>query len=134
MGHPLPKKDLEHVFAHTRPLWDQFRGGTIFVGGATGSFEIWLLESFAFANKSLALGAKLVGLPRNLNALSANVSHIAQESSIALHRGYVPDFAFPLASLTHIIHEGTLSSAPALPSKILFLWAQRIAAFLLTKT
>ena len=61
MGHPLPQKDLEHVFAHTRPLWKQFRGGRIFVRGATGSFEIWLLESFAFANKSLGVGAKLGG-------------------------------------------------------------------------
>jgi hypothetical protein len=124
MGHPLPKKDLEHVFAHTRPLWDQFRGGTIFVGGATGSFEIWLLESFAFANKSLDLWAKLGGLLRNLSAFSANVSHVAQESSIALYRGYVTDFDFPLASLTHNIHEGTISSSPPLPSKMLILWAQ----------
>ena len=119
MAHPLPKEDLEHVLAHTRPLWEQFRGGRIFVTGATGFFGIWLLESFAFANKKLNLGAKLVGLSRDPDAFHAKVPHMAQESSIALHRGDVRDFDFPRGSFTHVIHAGTTSSAPVPPSEML---------------
>ena len=116
---PLPKEDLEHVLAHTQSLWEQFRGGRIFVTGATGFFGIWLLESFAFANKSWDLGAKLVGLSRDPNAFYAKVPHLAQESSIALHRGDVRDFDFPRGSFTHVIHAGTTSSAPVPPSEML---------------
>ena len=119
MAYPLPKEDLEHILAHTRPLWEQVRGGRIFVTGATGFFGIWLLESFAFANKSLELGAKLVGLSRNPDAFYAKVPHLAQESSIALHRGDVRDFDFPHDSFTHVIHGGTTSSAPVPPSQML---------------
>ena len=116
---PLPKEDLEHILAHTRPLWEQFRGGRIFVTGATGFFGVWLLESFAHANNSLDLGAKLVGLSRNPDAFYAKVPHLAQESSIALHSGDVRDFDFPRGSFTHVIHAGTTSSAPIPPSEML---------------
>ena len=119
MAHPLPKEDLEHVLSHTRSLWEHLRGGRIFVTGATGFFGIWLLESFAFANKSLDLGAKLVGLSRNPDAFYAKVPHLAQEISIALHRGDVRDFDFPQGSFTHVIHAGSTSSAPVPPSVML---------------
>jgi len=119
MAHPLLQEDLEHILSNTRPLWEHLRGGRIFVTGATGFFGIWLLESFAFANKSLGLGAKLVGLSRDPNAFYAKVSHLAQESSIALHRGDVRDFDFPHGSFTHVIHAGTTSSAPIPPSEML---------------
>ena len=119
MAHPLPKEDLEHVLSHTRPLWENLRGGRIFVTGATGFFGTWLLESFAFANKSLDLGAKLVGLSRNPDAFYAKNPHLNQESSIALHRGDVRDFDFPQGSFTHVIHAGTTSSAPVQPSEML---------------
>jgi nucleoside-diphosphate-sugar epimerase len=116
---PLPKEDLEHVLAHTRPHWEHLRGGRIFVTGATGFFGIWLLESFAFANRSLDLGAKLVGLSRKPEAFFKKAPHLAQESSIALHRGDVRDFDFPQGSFTHVIHAGTTSSAPVQPSEML---------------
>ena len=116
---PLPKEDLEHVLAHTRPHWEHLRGGRIFVTGATGFFGIWLLESFAFANRSLDLGAKLVGLSRNPESFYEKAPHLAQESSIALHRGDVRDFDFPRGSFTHVIHAGTTSSAPVPSSEML---------------
>ena len=119
MAHPLPQEDLEHILSNTRPLWEYLRCGRIFVTGATGFFGIWLLESFAFANKKLNLGATLVGLSRDPNAFYAKVPHLAQESSIALHRGDVRDFDFPLGSFTHVIHAGTTSSAPVPPSEML---------------
>jgi dTDP-glucose 4,6-dehydratase len=77
------------------------------------------MESFAFANKSLDLGAQLVGLSRNPDAFYGKVPHLAQESSIALHRGDVRDFDFPQGSFTHVIHAGTTSSAPVPPSEML---------------
>jgi dTDP-glucose 4,6-dehydratase len=67
----------------------------------------------------LDLGAKLVGLSRDPNAFYAKAPHLAQESSIALHRGDVRDFNFPQGSFTHVIHAGTTSSVPVPPSEML---------------
>jgi dTDP-glucose 4,6-dehydratase len=106
---PLPKEDLEHVLTHTRPLWGQLRGGRIFVTGATGFFGIWLLESFAHANRELGLGAELVGLSRNSAAFYAKAPHLANEPSITLNCGDVRDFEFPEGTFTHVIHAGTTS-------------------------
>jgi len=116
---PLPQKDLEHVLTHTRPLWEQLRGGKVFVTGATGFFGIWILETFAYANQELGLGAKLVGLSRNPEAFYEKVPHLMEESSITLHRGDVRDFEFPEGSFSHVIHAGTTSSAPVPPLEML---------------
>jgi len=116
---PLPKEDLEHVLAHTRLLWEQLRGGRIFVTGATGFFGIWLLETFAHANASLNLGASLVGLSRDPGAFYAKAPHLGGVSSIKLHRGDVRDFEFPEGVFTHVIHAGTTSSVPVPPGEML---------------
>lgn len=116
---PLPKEDLEHVLEHSRPLWEQLRGGRIFVTGATGFFGVWLLETFAHANRELGLGAELVGLSRDPEAFYAKVPHLALDPSITVHRGDVRDFQFPEGSFTHVIHAGTTSRAPVLPAEML---------------
>jgi len=115
----LPKEDLEHVLTHTRPFWEQLRGGRIFVTGATGFFGIWLLETFAHVNRELGLGAELVGLSRNPEAFYAKASHLANEPLVTLCRGDVRDFEFPEGTFTHVIHAGTTSSAPVPPSEMI---------------
>lgn len=116
---PLPQEDLEHVLEHTRPFWEQLRGGRIFITGATGFFGVWLLETFAHANSSLNLGASLIGLSRDPAAFYAKVPHLERESSITLYRGDVRDFDFPQGRFTHVIHAGTTSSAPVPPAEML---------------
>ena len=116
---PLPKEYLEHVLTHTRPLWEQLRGGRIFVTGATGFFGTWLLESFVHANEQLGLGAEFVGLTRNPEVFLAKAPHLADHRSIRLHKGDVRDFKFPEGAFTHVIHAGTTSSAPVPPSEML---------------
>lgn len=115
----LPKEDLEHVLEHTRPLWEQLRGGRIFVTGATGFFGVWLLETFAHANSCLNLGASLVGLSRDPAAFYAKAPHLAADPSITLHQGDIRDFEFPAGAFTHVIHAGTTSSTPVPPGEML---------------
>jgi len=116
---PLPKEDLELVLTHTRPHWEQLRGGRIFVTGATGFFGVWLLETFAHANASLKLGASLVGLSRDPGSFHAKVPHLANDGSVTLYQGDVRNFDFPKGSFTHVIHAGTTSSAPVPPAEML---------------
>jgi dTDP-glucose 4,6-dehydratase len=104
---------------HTRALWEQLRGGRIFVTGATGFFGIWLLETFAYANKELGLRAELVGLSRNPEAFFNKAPHLAGQEGISFHQGDVRDFEFPEGDFSHVIHAGTTSSAPVPPREML---------------
>jgi dTDP-glucose 4,6-dehydratase len=109
---PLPLEDLEHVLEHTRPHWELLRGKRLFVTGATGFFGMWLLETFAFANAQLNLGAELVGLTRYPEAFRAKAPHLLRDSAITLHQGDVRNFEFPAGKFSHVIHAGTTSIAP----------------------
>lgn len=109
---PLPLEDLEHVLEHTRPHWELLREKRLFVTGATGFFGMWLLETFAFANAQLDLGAELVGLTRDSEGFSAKAPHLVKNPAITLHQGDVRNFEFPAGKFSHVIHAGSTSSAP----------------------
>lgn len=115
----LSEEDLDHVLNHTKHLWEQLRGGRIFVTGATGFFGVWLLETFLYANDQLKLGAELVGLSRDATIFAKKAPHIATHSSIRMHAGDVRDFIFPKEKFSHVIHAGTTSSRSIPPLEML---------------
>ena len=67
----LPTADLEHILAHTGELWEPLRDQNLFITGGTGFFGRWLLESFAFINRRLDLGAQMTVLTRKRTAFIA---------------------------------------------------------------
>lgn len=103
--------DLEHILDHTRPLWEELRGGRIFITGGTGFIGCWLLESLAWANDRLGLGAEALVLTRNEKAFSKKAPHLAARSDIHFQAGDVRDFEFPSGSFFHVIHAATEASA-----------------------
>lgn len=111
MTNPLAA-DLDHVLEHTRPLWDDLRGGRLFITGGTGFVGCWLLESFIWANDRLGLGAQAVVLTRDPRAFARKAPHLASHPAIQLQAGDVRDFAFPDVAFTHVIHAAAQSSAP----------------------
>jgi dTDP-glucose 4,6-dehydratase len=100
----LPEEDLEHVLAHTRDLWEDLRGQRIFITGATGFFGCWLLESFAWVNERLGLGASAVVLTRDAGGFQAKAPHLAEHPAIRLHSGDVRSFEFPPGGFSYLIH------------------------------
>ena len=108
MSHPLAT-DLDHVLENTRDLWNEVRGQRIFITGATGFFGCWFLETFAWANQRLALGAKTTILTRNPRRLEDRIPHVASECDVVV--GDVRTFAFPEGHFSHVIHGATESSA-----------------------
>jgi nucleoside-diphosphate-sugar epimerase len=107
--NPL-QEDLDHVLAQTRDLWEELRGNRIFITGGTGFFGCWLLETFAWANDHLSLGAEVVVLTRRPDAFDKKAPHLARHSSIRLIEGDVRSFIFPEGSFSHVIHAATESS------------------------
>ncbi len=102
--------DLDHILTHTSGLWDSLRGQRIFITGGTGFFGCWLLESFAWANERLGLGAEALVLTRNLETLARKAPHLARRPDIRFHNGDVRDFTFPSGRFSHVIHAATDSS------------------------
>ena len=108
-GHPL-SADLDAVLLRTRPLWEELRGGRLFVTGGTGFFGCWLLESFAWANQRLGLGAEMLVLTRNLERFRNKAPHLAARTDIQFHIGDARDFEFPAGPFSHVIHAATESA------------------------
>ena len=87
--------DLEYILDQTRHLWDELRGNRVFITGGTGFFGCWLLESFAWANHRLGLGASVGVLTRNPAAFARKVPDLVRDPAIRLHEGDVRSFDFP---------------------------------------
>jgi dTDP-glucose 4,6-dehydratase len=115
MPAALTSLDLDHVLDHTRDLWEELRGGRIFITGGTGFFGSWLLETFCHANAQLELGAEALVLSRDPGAFCRKMPHLAQARGLKFLEGDVRNFPFPKVRCSHVIHAGTTSSAPVPP-------------------
>jgi nucleoside-diphosphate-sugar epimerase len=94
--------DIEHILVHTKGLWEELRGASLFVTGGTGFFGRWMMESFCAANQRFQLGARMVVLSRQPQHAAAGVSFVP---------GDVRSFEFPECDVTHVIHLATPASA-----------------------
>ncbi len=111
-SHPeILTADLDHVIEHMRPLREELAGARIFITGGTGFIGCWLLESLAWANQRLGLGAEALVLTRNVEAFARKAPHLANRPDIRFQAGDVRDFAFPSGRFSHVIHAATEASA-----------------------
>jgi dTDP-glucose 4,6-dehydratase len=113
---PLPERDLDHILAHTQGLWEELRGGRLFVTGGTGFFGRWMLESFLKANDELSLGAEVLVLTRDPRGFVDAAPHVAGHVAIKMQTGDVKSFDFPLLEYTHVLHMATETALGASPT------------------
>jgi nucleoside-diphosphate-sugar epimerase len=112
MDNPL-QLDLDHILEHTRELWEQLRGGRIFVTGGTGFFGRWLLESFVWANDRLGLRASAVVLTRNPDVFLRKASHLIAHPAIEVLSGDIRAFEFPMGRFDCVVHAAADSGGDA---------------------
>ena len=101
---PLFTDDLAHVLTHTRALWEELRGASLFITGGDGFFGVWLLESFAYANDQLGLGARAVVLSQAPGKFAAKIPHLARRSDLTFVAGDARSFEFPPGFFPFVIH------------------------------
>lgn len=118
---PLPAKDLDHILAHTEPLWNDAHGGRIFLSGATGFFGSWLLESLLHCNRALNLKLSATVLCRDPETYSRRMPHVAADPAIILWRGDIRSFDPPEYNYDLVVHAAapTSAEASARPLKLL---------------
>ena len=114
--------DLDHILGQTQGMWEELRGSRLFITGGTGFFGCWLLESLAWANNALGLGASALVLTRDPVAFKRKAPHLAGSPSIDLLAGDVRSFDFPGGEFSHVIHAATETSATARREDPLFLF------------
>jgi dTDP-glucose 4,6-dehydratase len=108
---PLPAADIEHILTHTGRIWEDLRGGRLFVTGGTGVFGTWLLESLAAADEAHGLGVRAVVLTRDPDAFLRRRPHLNGRAALDYHAGDVRSFSPPRGPFSHLIHAATTSSA-----------------------
>ncbi len=79
-GRPLPPDDLEYVLGAAGEIWEDLKGRTVLITGATGFFGRWLLESLLAADKRHGLGVSVIALSRDPEAFIARQPHLAGAS------------------------------------------------------
>jgi dTDP-glucose 4,6-dehydratase len=124
----LPAADISHIFEHEID-WNQLWLENIFVTGGTGFFGRWILESFAYANFNLALGATMTVLTRDPDAARAKAPELAANPAIHFIRGDVRYFDREAVleqlpkdhpgDFRFVIHAGTAPGAPLTPLEML---------------
>jgi nucleoside-diphosphate-sugar epimerase len=131
-ARPLPARDLAHILEHTDGLWDEVRGGRLFVSGGTGFFGRWMLESFLKANDEYRLGAEAIILTRDPRHFDEVAPHVAQHVAVTLLTGDVRSFDFPNLECTHVLHMATEagpSMSPAASFRTAVAGTERVLAF-----
>lgn len=108
---PVPAADLDHILAHTVPLWRELAGARIFITGGTGFFGKWLLESIVAANDALGTGVTATILSRAPARFAKEIPRLAARPEFEWLVGNAADFAFPAKTFDYVIHFATASAA-----------------------
>jgi nucleoside-diphosphate-sugar epimerase len=100
----LLQQDLAYIFEQTQPLWEELKNRCIFITGGTGFFGQWLLESFCWINKKLALNAKVVVLTRSAANFAKNRPDLFYDKALQFHEGNILNFQYPEGPFYCVIH------------------------------
>jgi dTDP-glucose 4,6-dehydratase len=113
--------DLDAIVERNADDFKSLQGARLLVTGGTGFVGSWLLESFAWANRRLALGAGAVVLTRDPDAFGSKSPHLLSDPAISFRRSDLQGRSSIWGSFDAVVHAATAgpdgAAAPA-PQKI----------------
>ena len=118
---PLPEEDLLHVVKEAGGVWEELRGRTIFVTGATGFVGRWMLESLLAADYTHGLDVRVVALSRDPDRFRSANPHLAVWSGLRWVAGSVTTLIpaaldCPVDLVIHLATEADLAATLADPN------------------
>ena len=108
---PLTETDLNHILKNTELLWQPAHNKRFFITGGTGFIGKWLLESFAYINRTLNLNCKMLTLSRSPEKFLQKYPHFQKFNEITFQKADVQNFKFPNEKFDYIVHAATEASA-----------------------
>ena len=102
----LPDSDLDTILERTSDVWDELRGGRVFITGGTGFFGRWLLGSLMWANKQLGTKIQTVIMTRDPKKFQIQFPEV-EDPLVTLHPGDLRYSIFPSGEFSHILHVAT---------------------------
>jgi dTDP-glucose 4,6-dehydratase len=102
--------DLDTVVERNEEDFATFKGARFFITGGTGFVGSWLLETLAWANRRLELGASAVVLTRNPDAFASAAPHLLCDPAISFRRGDVRGSTSIWGTFDAVIHAATTAS------------------------
>ncbi len=103
--------ELDAVVERNADDFAHLQGARLFFTGGTGFVGSWLLETFAWANRRLKLGATAVVLTRNPDAFASAAPHLLCNPAISYRRGDVRATSTIWGTFDAIVHAATTASA-----------------------
>ncbi|MEJ6004416.1 NAD(P)-dependent oxidoreductase [Paucibacter sp. AS339] len=116
----LPPEDLAHVLDGVGGDWQALRGQRLLLTGGTGFIGKWLLGSFLWANRTLALNARVLVLSRDVASFRVQHPELAAAPEIEWLQGDVRSFTLaPGQSCAWAIHAATDVALNPKPAEVL---------------
>ncbi|MFY9781562.1 MAG: NAD-dependent epimerase/dehydratase family protein [Candidatus Baltobacteraceae bacterium] len=102
--------DLDAVVERNEDDFATFKGARFFITGGTGFVGSWILETLAWANRRLELGASAVVLTRSPDAFASAAPHLLCDPAISFRRGDLRGSTSIWGSFDAVIHAATTAS------------------------
>jgi nucleoside-diphosphate-sugar epimerase len=127
--------DLDDILQQVKPILGELKDQSVFVTGGTGFIGTWLLETFVWANDTLALNMQITVLTRDPERFASKAAHLYHHPLINYLRGDITDFEFPEGEFPLVVHAATAADAklnqenPQLMLETILHGTQRILKF-----
>lgn len=107
MDNTVIAKACSFILANSSCNFGMLKNKRLLIAGGTGYYGKWFLQSFAYINEKLKLGAEMYVISRSPESFLCEYPAFAKYDRIYFIKGDVRNFQFPSGSFSYLIHAAT---------------------------